>query len=315
MQKIWVIARKELWQTYTDINLLLIMFATPLALATIIGGALGGVNDGSSIQDIPVAIVNQDSGELGNIIVNAYLPDAATVDVGGEGQTCEVTDDSADDGPANVSLQTLTEATLLDSPDAARAAVDRGEYAAAIIIPPDFSDRAGYTQSDPTIEPVDVQVYGDPGSPITADIINGITSNITNQIATGNITIAAIIDTLTARAQSNPLFGGQFALLNATDNFTPNFACAFTPDFNTVQVEQQTVTGALADFDPLVYFGAAQAMFFMLFTAQGSANSILEDQRQGVLQRLLTSPTPRVTILLGKLVSTFVLCVTQLICC
>jgi hypothetical protein len=55
MRKIWVIAQRELWQSYTDVNLLLIMLVTPLALATIIGLAFSGINGGNAgISDIPV---------------------------------------------------------------------------------------------------------------------------------------------------------------------------------------------------------------------------------------------------------------------
>ena len=58
-------------------------------------------------------------------------------------------------------------------------------------------------------------------------------------------------------------------------------------------------------------FGSAQAIFFMLFTAMGGATSLLEERRDGTLQRLIVSPTPRIVILLGKLIGTFVTCVVQ----
>jgi ABC-type transport system involved in multi-copper enzyme maturation permease subunit len=63
IRKLWAIAWKELYTTLRDRNLILIMFATPLALSTIIGlafGSLGG--DSPSIGTINVAVVNQDQG-------------------------------------------------------------------------------------------------------------------------------------------------------------------------------------------------------------------------------------------------------------
>ncbi|MFN8372387.1 MAG: ABC transporter permease [Anaerolineae bacterium] len=135
-------------------------------------------------------------------------------------------------------------------------------------------------------------------------MIRSITESIANQIATGNIAIAATIDTLIARATQRFDFGIAFA--SAGDSFQPNFACAFTPAFNPLRLEAQTVSGERATFDPLVIFGTANAMFFMLFTAQGVATGVLEEQRTGTLQRLLVSPTSRLTILLGKLGATFI---------
>lgn len=313
MRKIWLIAQKELYQTYTDINLLLIMLVTPVALATIIGLALGGAAEGDTLRDIPVALVNQDVGDFGGIIVSAYIPSQAA-EAGGVGNaTCDALPASDDSDTLPLSLETLTAAELVSDPETARAGVDDGTYAAAVIIPPDFSERVGFSQDDPTIEPVSVEVYGDSGRAISAEIIRSITESITNQIATGNIFIASAVETIQAQAPQNPAFYGQLLLFSVTGDPNAAFACAFAPGFNTVALEQQTVTGDEATFDPLVYFGAAQAMFFMLFTAQGGANSILEDRRQWVLQRMIVSPTPRIVILLGKLVGTFVTCVFQLL--
>ena len=83
MRKSLAIAWKELYTTYTDRTLLLIMLVTPLALATIIGLALGGfINDTSNdvpVRDIPVTLVNLDEGGgpsgmvLGDIYVSALV--------------------------------------------------------------------------------------------------------------------------------------------------------------------------------------------------------------------------------------------------
>lgn len=79
MGKIWAIAWKELYTTLTDRNLLLIMFATPLALSTIIGLAFGGLgSDTPTIAAIPVAIVNLDQGlDVGALTSNS-LPISST---------------------------------------------------------------------------------------------------------------------------------------------------------------------------------------------------------------------------------------------
>jgi ABC-2 type transport system permease protein len=302
MRKLLALIWRELYTTYTDRNAVLIMIATPLALASIIGLAFGGFIRGGNdvpIRDIPVIVVNQDEGaetgdttfNNGQIFVDLLAPSADTP--------------PSDDTQA---LLDLTNAVVMDDPAAARAAVDKGDYAAAIIIPPDFSQRVTISQEHLDIEPSSIEVYGSPAAAISANIIRSIVEQIGNRIATGNITIAATIQTLIAQIEQTPSTG-----IAALTRFQPDFSQAFTTTGLPIQIEQQTVTGQAAGFNPLVYFGAAQAVFFMMFTAQGGATSLLEERRDGTLQRLLVTPTPRIVILLGKLAGTFVTAVFQLL--
>lgn len=65
MNKILAIAWKELYTTFRNRNLLLIMFITPILLSTIMGLVFGGVGGDSGAQafsNMPIAIVNMDSG-------------------------------------------------------------------------------------------------------------------------------------------------------------------------------------------------------------------------------------------------------------
>jgi ABC-type Na+ efflux pump permease subunit len=318
MRKIWTIAWKDIYGTYTDRNLLIIMLLTPLAISTIIALAFSDISSGNvPIRDIPVAVVNLDEGTAefngGAIFVNALVPGGAADDAGDDFH-CALLDTSDDpiDGGVGMSLFDLTDAVLLDDPDEAHAGVNSGVYAAAVIIPTEFSRSVVYSQDNPGIEPVPIEVYGDSGRPVSAGVIQSVVSSISNQILTGQITIAATIESMIERAQSNPAFGLRFLALNASDNFQPDFRCAFVSGLNTVTIEQQAVTGEVAQFNPLVVFGAAQAAFFALFTASGGATNILEERRNWTLPRLLMSPTPRLQILLGKLGGVFGMVLLQL---
>jgi ABC-2 type transport system permease protein len=307
MNKILAIIWKDLYITYTDRNLLLIMIATPLALATIITLAFSGFLTGGGsdvpVSNIPVAVVNLDQGvevfgtrvNNGETFANILVPPTDA-----DPQTLE---DNA--------LYKLTDAVLVPSPALARAGVDNGTYVAAIIIPADYSERITYSQAHPTIDPVSVEVYASPASAIASNIIRSIVESIVNQTATGNIAIASTFNALVERAQSDPAFGIQFGLASTSGAFQPDFSAAFTPDVNPVHIQQQTVRGEAAEFNPLITFGSGQAVFFMLFTAMGSANALLEERRDWTLQRLIASPTPRYMILLGKFIGTFVTCAFQ----
>ncbi len=305
MSKILALIWKELYTTYTDRNLMLIMVVTPLALATIIGTAFSGFFGGGSdapIRDIPVALVNLDTGveqngqtvNNGAIIVNLLVPPA---------------DASPETLEDNVLFQ-LTNGVELTDADAARAGVDDGTYAAAIIIPADFSAQVSYGQNDP-IQPTSIELYASSARPTSVSVLEAILENVTNTIATGNITIQATIDELIARAQSDPAFGLRFGLASSTGTFAPNFSAAFDSSSNPLSIVQQTVTGEAQSFNPLVLFGSAQAIFFMMFTAIGSATGLLEERRDGTLQRQLVSPTARLTLLLGKFIGVFLNCLVQ----
>lgn len=334
MSKIWAIVWKELYTTFTDRNLVLIMIASPLVLSTIVAFAFGGIAGGDvPIEDVPIAIVNHDQPgptgiAYGDIFVSVFIPDAA------EGSpladnlgNCELAGATAS-GSGGVTIEQLTDAELFDRaaadalieskevefthsvPDAAayttgvaKAAVDNGVYTAAIIVPGDFSQRVSYDPiSHPELEQAEVVVYANSGSPIAAGVVRSIVEAVTNQIATGNIAIAATFDELQATAGLSALAGASQEALGAA------FACAFTPAANTVGLDPEAVEGESegnASRSILVFVGSAQAMFFALFTAQFGVLGLHNERRQWTLQRMVVSPTPRGHILTGNLAGVF----------
>ena len=311
MRKILTMAWKELYETYTDRSLFLIMIVTPLALATIIGLALGQFMGGDQsndvpIHDIPIVIVNLDEGNenfnAGQVFVDLMIPAEAGGSNSGHGDlpACDKVDPGQGGGETSNVLLDLTEASAMDDPAAARAAVDAGDVAAAIIIPADFTQHITVTADHTEIEPAAVEVYGTSASPLAVSIIDNIAESITNQIATGQITMAATFGAIGDLASTDPRFGMQLGAAAASGQFL---------DRQPIAGQQAGNTGS---FDPLVYFGAANAILFMMFTAQAGANDLLRERQQWTLQRLLTSPTPRIVVLLGKLIGTFVNCMVQL---
>ncbi|HYO88924.1 MAG TPA: ABC transporter permease, partial [Candidatus Limnocylindrales bacterium] len=306
-RKILAIIAKDLYVTYTDRNLLLIMLVTPLAISTIIGSAFSNVTGSTDvpIHDIPVAVVNLDAGanaggaavNQGQVFVDLLVPPA----------------DATPETLAANGLFMLTDAVTLTDADEARAQVDAGELNVAIIIPSDFTQQLTYSTDAPTLGQTAIEVYVNEGASVQGQIIRSIVESITNQIVTGSVTVAATIQTLIERAQSDPVFGVQFGLASASGAFQPDFSAAFDPASMPVLINRQSVTGEPATFNPLVIFGSAQALFFMIFTAMGSVNSTLEEQRNGTLQRLAVSPTPRYAILIGKVSGAFVNSVVQVV--
>lgn len=312
MNKIFTIAWKDIRSTYSDRNLVMIMLAAPLAVATIIALAFGGLGGGDvPIRDIPVAIVNFDTGangqNLGATYVNAFIPSEDTT--GDADTTCPLVEGTAGNGNST-SLQDLTEAVLLDDAKAAREGVNNGTYAAAIIIPQDFSQKATIGPTKFTVEPTSIEVYANGGRVIQAGIIRSIVEGISNQMATGNVTIQSLLN------EVNSEFGVlQMSLLTSSAAFNDNIGCAFVPGVSGLGIDQQSLAGKSVNgaIPLLIVFGAGQAMFFTLFTGQGGVSGIFEERKQWTLQRLVVSPTPRLHILLGKMLGVLVNCVLQLV--
>ncbi len=311
MRKIWTIAWKDVSTTFRDRNLVLIMLAAPLAVATIIALAFGGAGDDVPIKDIPVAIVNLDKGangqNLGDIYVNTFIP-AADGSNNSNG-TCKLAEASTTNADSSI-LQSLVKAVKLDDVNAAKIAVDNGTYTAAIIIPEDFSQKVSIGIGKLTIEPSNIELYANRGREIQAGIIRSIVESISNPIMTGNITLQAMFASVGAK------FGAvqQLSLANS-QSFKDNIACAFTPGISKLTIDQQSVQGQKTSgaIPLLILFGSAQAMFFTLFTGQGGVNGIFEERKQGTLQRLVVTPTPRMVILIGKMLGVLVNCILQLV--
>lgn len=327
LQKIWNITRKDLYLTFTDTSLLLLMFAAPLAIATIIGVTFGGVGQGGQapVTDIPVAIVNLDAGveqggttqNNGQFILNALVaPDdvsAAAADTASERTaemvTCNYVPRKADATFDN-GLWKLIHAVPFDDPAQARACVDQNIFASAVIIPADFSANLTYGPANTTLHPTEIEIYSHPSRPISISIVGSVVEGITNGIVTGNIAIAAVIDRFVADDLLNVT---RIAEFTSSEAFTDGVQQIFTNSAPLVSITRQTVTGEQINFNPLVFIGASQAIFFALFTANGGATSIIEERRNWTLQRLLITPTTQLNVLVGKMMGIFGMVLLQLV--
>ncbi len=342
MNKLWVIAYKDIKTRFTDRNLLLIMLAAPLAISTIIGLAFGGLGRTSSpIRDIPVAVINSDQpgaygvsfgGILAGFLTQGQLP----AETSSSFEACPQNTATSSSGSAGGGLtlaelisgttfdeylvQQLIGNKVIDPPaaaegtpeyldEAARAAVDKGIYTAVVIIPPDFSTALN-SLSDPRqpLTTSKITVYGNVGRSLSAGIVRSVVDSITAQLISGNVAIGA---TLTELATYQP------TALAGVSSFDPSklFVCAFAPGNDLIQLVDEPVQAAPTNTAGaiLVTFGSAQALFFALFTGQFGILSMYEERKDGTLQRILVSPTPRWAILGGKLVGVLVSVLFQLL--
>jgi ABC-type transport system involved in multi-copper enzyme maturation permease subunit len=342
MNRVWFIAVREVRSRFTDRRLLMIMLAAPLAISVIIGLAFGNLGRSSSpIRDIPVAVVNHDSTGsngisfgvvLASLLTGGQLPQGMTASsascpqvsapsssnsTGGDLTLSELIQGTAFDAAATQQLidnkTILSPGTAAGSSDyldaAARAAVDKGIYTAAVIIPDGFSASLS-SLTDPRQTPVGstITVYGNAGQALPAGIVRSVVDSITAELVSGNIAIGA---TFAELAASQPA-----RIARATgENLGARVVCAFAPGNDLVRLEDQPVqaaeTGPAGSI--LVTFGSAQALFFALFAGQTGIMSMYEERKNWTLQRMLASPTPRWAILSGKLVGVLITVLFQML--
>lgn len=223
------------------------------------------------------------------------------------------------------------------------AGVIRGDYAAAVIIPPGFSNylvpdfglnaTADITSSSALsgTPSGQVEVIANRATPISASIVRAVVEGIVSQFERVNVALSALVlTTLDIIGTVNPntpelnkldpsLFNLGLitnTLQHIDGSILAPLGCLIMPGANNVQIAQQALdqTQTQSTFSILmITLGASQAAFFALFTGVFGINSIYEDRRQGTLQRVLASPTPSSHVLIGRLLGNMLIVMSQLL--
>jgi ABC-2 type transport system permease protein len=84
-------------------------------------------------------------------------------------------------------------------------------------------------------------------------------------------------------------------------------------DGGILQVKTRDVVGANKDNPMISFYAAAIGVMFLLFTASGSAGSLLDEAENGTLDRVLSSRVTMTTLLAGKLAFGTLLAFSQLV--
>lgn len=310
MRLLALITWNDLRQSFSDRTLLLLMFAAPLAIATIISVTFGELADESSpVDDLPLAVVNADRGspvtdfgERFELAVGAAdgPPPAGGAD---DGEEAAEGPSSVDDGADGSVVFGGLRAYRAPDETVAREWLLAGDVSAVIVLPEDLSRRLTSGASGAAPE---VRVITRPDREVSGGIALTLARGILGEFAAGlSITRAAVAGVASAEGVSPPSVLGRPSFRELTDSLAG-------PIGSDIRIEQEALHRGGIGFNPLVAFGATQAIFFALFTANGNATSILEERRDGTLLRLLAAPTPHGAVLAGKLVSTGVMVVVQL---
>src|SRR5688572_22486548 len=139
MNKVLLIGLKDLSLAFRDRAALILMLAAPFVLTLGLGFVSGRFSGGSGaggLTAIPVVVVNQDGGQLGQLLVEVF---------------------------SSPELADLLEPSAALDPASARQSVEADEAAAAVIIPAGFSSSLIPTGPPAaTSDPVNIEVYANP---------------------------------------------------------------------------------------------------------------------------------------------------------
>jgi len=173
-----------------------------------------------------------------------------------------------------------SEATVAD----AQSVVSNGKLDAVIVIP------AGFSQAVQSTAPASMQVIGNVDSPISTEIARSIADGYAAELNRIRLSVATV-----ASRSSAPLSPDQLGAIAA------RAAAAEAP------VAVQDVSSKTKQLDFKSFYAAGMAVFFLFFTVQFGVTSLLEERNDGTMARLLAAPITRASILLGKVLTSFLL--------
>jgi len=282
MRKLFLIGLKDLKLAFRDKAALIFMLLAPFLLTLGLGAVTGSFSSGSSsIRDIPVVIVNQDDGQLGNALVELFQSN---------------------------DLATLVEPTVIDDSAAARQMVDDNEAAAAIIVPAGFADsiipQQGQTAS---AEVVQVELYANPTAPTSVSVIKTILDEYINQVEVGRVggqvAVTGLITSGRIQVQDAAAMGQALGVSQANQ----------AGQSTSITLKNVTPSGEAVKFNMLALLAPGMALMFLMYTTSNGGRSLLTERNQGTLPRLLVSPTTGVQVLGGKVVGIFLTGAAQML--
>jgi ABC-2 type transport system permease protein len=282
------LVRKDLILFLSDRRALLINLVLPIMIATFFGYLFGGSGAAKS-GTIEVALVQQDSGEVGTRIAAALRTDA----------TLHITD--------------------MDAAQA-RQAVAKGSQKAAIVIPAGFGEAAGAALFGAGEKPR-IEVLYDPSQQAVLAMVKGMLTQQVMQVVSaemfGGKTGQAFTDksmkALERGAATDPDHAALKDLLGSVKKYQdrPQVAGAKPAEASTgglsipfTTSDRQVSSGPQQEgYNGYAHSFAGMGVQFILFLGVDMGIGILLARRSGVWSRLLAAPVTLTTVLLARAVS------------
>jgi ABC-2 type transport system permease protein len=274
------VAWKEIQIFMRDRGALALLILFPILLSSVQGGAnvaMASEGETPSIL-LHVGLVNEDTGAFGSEVSKAIQ----SIDV--------------------LEVENFPQA------DIAEEKVAKGEAAAAILIPADFTEKIdAYT-------PVAIEVIVDPAQPESASIITGIMNQVVDEVTIwGEVQygIRSVMDQSGLLDDATQEQRAAFSAQNLGVIMTRLNEMRRNPAIEVISedLEGEASEGALTSF--LSYIFAAYIVLFIFFVVGTCAESIQDEREMGTLRRLVAAPVPRGAIIGGKMLGYMLIPILQ----
>lgn len=287
--KVLDVALKDLLRSFRSVFAVVFMFILPLLTAAIFYFAFGGLTSDDGGFDLPVTrvqVVNLDqpATQFGNFSAGQMLVEfLQSEDLVGLVQIIEAPDEAS-----------------------AREAVDKQEAGVAVIIPSDFTGAVFEPGGNAA-----VTLYKDPTLTIGPSIVKGLVSQFVDGFAGTIIAANVVADQLDARGLTADALLTQQVMAKYGAWAQAQGESLFTAlDIQSPPSKAEPVN-QIAQM--LAEIMTAMTIFYAFFTGASTAQTILQEDEEGTLARLFTTPTPQAAILGGKFIAVFVTLVVQII--
>lgn len=271
MKKMFLIGLKDVRLAFRDRAALILMLAAPFLLTLGMGfvtGRVFGTETSGGLSEIPVLIVNQDDGAIGQALAELF-------------QSPE--------------LAGLVDATILGDAAEARRQIDADAASAAVIIPAGFS--RGVSTAGAAARPV--ELYTNPTRETSAGVIRTIVEEFTQRLATQQAAIQVTVGQLIRQGVAPASDAARLAERIAANT-------DFTASENTsIRLETVNAGREAVEFDVLAFIAPGMALMFLMFTVSNGGRSLLVEQALGTLPRLLIAPITTAQVLGGKVIGIF----------
>lgn len=272
----WML-KKDLLSLWRHKPRLVSMFLFPIIMIVLFGYGMGG-----TIENVPIAVVDQSHGEMTDQTLMAVK---------------------------NMSLFEVKNIT--SNVNLAKEMVNNGEVKAAIILPPNYDDTS-------TDQSKMVVLYLDSSDQIASQAIVPATQGLFSQLSTqiGAEKLASLeVQNTAMNPQSSSADGSGVA--NTTDNSTADNSAADSSGadssissnvngiVNSINLQINRIYGDIAYIDFLV--PAVLAMTVMMSCMMGMGQSIAGERETGELARLFMTPTSITTVVGGKIFSKLII--------
>lgn len=281
MTKLLTIGWKDLRLMFRDRAALILMLAAPFALTLGMGAITGAFSSsGSSITKLPVIVINQDGGQLGDALEQLLT---------------------------STDLDDLLAARVETDVAAARSAVEDDQVVAAVIIPAGFTDsiipKEGSNQAAAAVA---IEVYKNPGRPISSGVVESIVQGFVDRVEAGRVGGQVAIEQLLASGLAAPQDVPRLAQQVGQEQ--ANLAAE-----PLIRVQRTDAAASQTQmFNPLLILAPGMALVFLMFTVSLGSRSILVERRDGTLARMLSTATPGGPILVGKISGVYLVGAAQM---